>query len=165
MPGLIFEILESGQKVPLRLEGTALSPRLSLSHNAFNFGNCVMYDHRETILTMSNKHDLPYQFSFVVPAHFGVSPASGMVPSNGTTEITLSFKPHQVGPLGGTMQLLGFGGKVLTQSIRVVVSISYGRALASNQTRMPAHCLDAWLVCARRVSVPRLRSECLRVAR
>ena len=31
----------------------------------------------------------------------------------------LTFKPHQVGPLGGALKLLGFGGKVATQLIKV----------------------------------------------
>ena len=65
---LNFEILETGQKVPIRLEGMAYAPRVHLSAAAFDFGSCVMYDHREQLLTLKNQHDLPYHYSFVTPA-------------------------------------------------------------------------------------------------
>ena len=117
---LNVEVLETGQKVPLRLEGTALAPRLALSQRAFNFGSCAMYEHREATLKLTNKHDAPYAFTFVTPAHYGVSPSSGVVGGGGSVEVELSFKPHQVGQLSGKLQLLGFGGKVASQSISVV---------------------------------------------
>ena len=89
-----------------------------------------MYDHREAVLVLTNKHEMPYQFSFVCPAHFGITkigdnenpetPYNGKLPPSGQVEVMLTFKPHQVGPLSGTIQLLGFGGKVANQPIRVI---------------------------------------------
>ena len=125
-----FEILETSQQVPCRMEGTALAPRVGLSNSSFDFKECVMYDHREAVLVLTNKHEMPYQFSFVCPAHFGITkigdnenpetPYNGKLPPSGQVEVMLTFKPHQVGPLSGTIQLLGFGGKVANQPIRVI---------------------------------------------
>ena len=129
---LAFEVLETGQKVPLRLEGTALAPRVAFNQGAFNFDACAMYEHREVVLKMNNTQDLPYQYALVPPAHFGVTPTFGTIPPHGTAEVTVSFKPHQVGDLAGVMKLLGFGGRVATHPIQL-----YGKCTAPAH-RMPA---------------------------
>ena len=115
----VFEILETGQKIPLRIEGVALAPRIGLSQGAFAFGACAMYDHKEAELTLSNKQDLPYSFSFTTPAHFAASPLEGTIPPNSSLVVTLSFKPHQLGTLVGALQLLGFGGRVAAQALKL----------------------------------------------
>ena len=115
----VFEILETGQKLPLRLEGIALAPRVALSQGAFTFGSCDMYDHREAYLTLTNKQELPYAFSFTTPAHFAAKPLEGTVPPMGEVQVCLSFAPHQLGKLVGALQLLGFGGRVGVQTIKL----------------------------------------------
>ena len=114
-----FEVLETGQKVPLRLDGVALAARVSLSAGAFNFGDCIMYDHREAKLVLTNRQDVPYAYSLVPPAHFDAAPLKGKIGPMGTAEVILTFKPHQVGLLSGSIKLLGFDGKVATQLIPV----------------------------------------------
>ena len=114
-----------------------------------------MYDHREMVLTLTNRQDMPYTWNLAAPPHFGVAPTSGTLPPMGSREVTISFKPNQVrhlprsprgspqisphisppppttsahpllaspqvGELGGSLQLLGFGGKVATQAIKLL---------------------------------------------
>ena len=111
----VYEILETGQKVPLRVEGLALAPRVGLSQGAFTFGACAMYEHKEATLTLTNRQEMPYSFSFTTPAHYAASPLDGVLPPNGSCQVTISFKPHQLGTLVGALQLLGFGGRVAAQ--------------------------------------------------
>ena len=121
----MFEVLETGQRLPLKLLGEALYSRVAISQNGLSFGECEQYDHREIPIKLTNRQEMPFQFSLSPTANFAVKPAEGaasiptIIPGLGTVELMASFRPHQLGPLRGTLQLLGFGGKVSTQSIRM----------------------------------------------
>ena len=115
----VFEVLETGQRLPLKLLGEALYSRITISNNGLNFGECEQYDHREKLVRLTNRQEQPFQFSLLPAANFSVKPSSGRIDGGATVELMVSFRPHQLGPLRGTMQLLGFGGKVSTQALRM----------------------------------------------
>ena len=115
-----FEALETGQRLTVTLLGEPLQPRLALSNTTLNFGDCAQYDHRELELKLTNQQEEPFSFSFTTCANYSVKPTEGRIPPGGTAELIVSFRPHQLGTLRGSMQVLGFGGAVYSKKVQLL---------------------------------------------
>ena len=100
--GLAFEVLGRAEGAGAS-RGHLARAAHRVQPSAFNFLYGVMYDHREVVLKMTNKHDL-LQVRPRPSRPLCASPSSGVVPA--PAEVTVSFRPHQVGPLSGIMKLL-----------------------------------------------------------
>ena len=105
-------MLETGQRLVLALQGEAYAPRLVPSNTALDFGECGQYERVELPLTLTNQAPLPVSVSFGRTANFTASPTSLTVPASGTAKLAVTFEPHQLGPLKGTIQMSFFDGKV-----------------------------------------------------
>ena len=114
-----IEVLETGQKVSLGLKGEALAPRVSPSRSALGFGECAQYERAELPLTLTNHAPLPVSVSFGRAANFSVAPASLTLPASGTATATVTFEPHQLGPLKGSVQMSYFGDRVGSQTLHL----------------------------------------------
>ena len=114
-----IEVLETGQKVSLGLKGEALAPRVSPSRSALGFGECAQYERAELPLTLTNHAPLPVSVSFGRAANFSVAPASLTLPASGTATATVTFEPHQLGPLKGSVQMSYFDDRVGSQTLHL----------------------------------------------
>ena len=70
------EVLETGQRLVLALQGEAYAPRLVPSNTALDFGECGQYERVELPLTLTNQAPLPVSVSFGRTANFTASPTS-----------------------------------------------------------------------------------------
>lgn len=136
-----IEVLETGQKVTLGLKGEALAPRVSPSRSALGFGECAQYERAELPLTLTNHAPLPVSVSFGRAANFSVAPATLTLPASGTSTATVTFEPHQLGPIKASVQMSFFDDRVGSQALHLSghCSAPARRAPAGGVGKLPEH--------------------------
>jgi hypothetical protein len=93
----LIECLDSSQNITLGLEGTAISPSVSVVPSLLRFGECPVSDRRDILLTVSNNCLLPVDFLFPTLANFKFHPAKGKILPGENISVVASFLPSQLG--------------------------------------------------------------------
>ena len=93
----LIDIPEIGTKLNLNIQGTAVFPHVLLSPQILRFGDCMIGERKDAIVTMENKLEQDIDFKLTVPAHFKITPSSGTIYGNQKQTLIVSFLPTQMG--------------------------------------------------------------------
>jgi len=102
-----LEITSKGlEPVNLPLAGLGHHPMVSISDNAFPFGECDVHDERSFLFTMQNIGEvLPVDFRFKRVPHFSFEPMGGLLRPGEVKRIILSYKPKCLGKHSGQSEI------------------------------------------------------------
>jgi hypothetical protein len=88
----------SERKIEVAITGTALPILLIAEPNDLKFGSCHVGEKQILTTVLRNDSDLKdIKFRFKKVANFTVQPASGRIAPHSSSEILVSFIPHQIG--------------------------------------------------------------------
>lgn len=69
-----FEGKDFKDTVPLTLIGRGMCPKIKISKAILNFGECSVYDHRDSLFYIENRHTIPVDIKIPRIPGFNVDP-------------------------------------------------------------------------------------------
>lgn len=101
---------EIDQRILLNLQGSGITPLVTVSPSVMRFGDCPVHDRRDVKAVLSNKSDAIVTYSFPQTAHFKMTPSKGSLQPLKSQSVILSFQPSQIGKFKTIIQLLILNG-------------------------------------------------------
>lgn len=100
-----IECTDLDQSIMLTLQGSAVSPSVSVIPSMLRFGDCPVNDRRDILLSLENNNKFPTTFQFPKVANFKFEPSKGILSAMETKSIIASFSPPQLGKFKTTLKL------------------------------------------------------------
>eukprot|EP01037_Dinobryon_pediforme_P018566 gene18566-18851_t len=102
---LVIDCPEMDQKIPLTMQGSAVTASVKVTPTTLRFGDCPINDRRDILMTITNGTKFVTNFSFPTIANFKFNPNSGVLQSLQTVSVIGSFLPPQLGTFKNTVRM------------------------------------------------------------
>ena len=107
----LFDFEGLDQRLSVQIQARAVLPSLKLSENTLHFYDCPVNQQRDAQITLENRSDdLPLDYQFEQIAHFGLSPACGVLQPMQKKPVFVTFRPRNLGVFEGQAKLVYLKG-------------------------------------------------------
>ena len=111
MRRVFIDCPELDQRTNLTLQGSSITPVVTIAPSVVRFGHCPVNDRRDIMVTLTNRCSEVTSFAFPPTAHFKMIPTKGVLQPLQTMSAVVSFTPGQMGKFKNIIKVSIADGK------------------------------------------------------